>query len=93
MEELDLPLIPVLVAMERAGVRLDFERFESLRAELEARIAAIEGEVAEQAGEAVNLNSPKQVAELLFDRLGLPSGARTKGKTAFSTSASVLSPS
>ena len=90
MEELDLPLLPVLVAMERAGVRLDFERFESLHSELEARIAAIEGEIAEQAGEAVNLNSPKQVAELLFERLGLPSGARTRGKTAFSTSASVL---
>ena len=66
------------------------QRFESLRSELEARIAAIEGEIAEQAGEAVNLNSPKQVAELLFERLGLPSGARTRGKTAFSTSASVL---
>ena len=90
MEEIDLPLIPVLVSMERAGVRLDSDRFESLRLELEARIRAIEGEVADRAGEAVNLNSPKQVAELLFERLGLPSGAKTKGKTAFSTSASVL---
>ena len=90
MEEIDLPLIPVLIAMERAGIRLDFARFEVLQAELEARIRAIEGEVAECAGEVVNLNSPKQVAELLFERLGLPSGGRTKGKTAFSTSASVL---
>ena len=90
MEGMDLPLIPVLIAMERAGVRLDFERFDALRSELEARIRAIEGEVAERAGEEINLNSPKQVAELLFERLGLPSGARTKGKTAFSTSASVL---
>ena len=50
MEEIDLPLIPVLVSMERAGVRLDSDRFESLRLELEARIRAIEGEVADRAG-------------------------------------------
>lgn len=90
MERIDLPLIPVLIGMERAGVRLDFGRFDALRSELEERIRVIEGEVADRAGEEVNLNSPKQVAELLFVRLGLPSGARTKGKTAFSTSASVL---
>ncbi|MDR2527871.1 MAG: DNA polymerase I [Synergistaceae bacterium] len=90
MEQVDLPLVPVLVGMERGGIRLSLKVFAALRKELEARLAVIEREVSAAAGEEINLNSPKQVAWLLFDRLGFPSGAKTKGKTGFSTSASVL---
>ena len=90
MEQIDLPLIPVLVEMERGGIRLAPKIFMELQRELEERIGAIEKEIAALAGEEINLNSPKQVAWLLFEKLGLPSGAKTKGKTAFSTSASVL---
>ncbi len=90
MNNLDLPLIPVLVEMERGGIRLAPKTFMALQKELEERIAAIESEIAEAAGEEINLNSPKQVAWLLFERLGLPAGAKTKGKTGFSTSAAVL---
>ena len=90
MEQIDLPLIPVLIEMERGGIRLAPKIFMELQRELEERIGAIEREIAVLAGEEINLNSPKQVAWLLFERLGLPSGAKTKGKTAFSTSASVL---
>jgi DNA polymerase-1 len=90
MERVDLPLIPVLVEMERGGIRLAPKAFVELQRELEERRAAIEQEIGAAAGEEINLNSPKQVAWLLFERLGLPSGAKTKGKTGFSTSASVL---
>ena len=90
MEELDLPLLPVLDRMERWGVRLDPERFAALQRELEARVAAISAEIARQAEEEINLNSPQQVARLLFEKLGFMPQNRTKGKTAYSTSASVL---
>ncbi|MDR2523792.1 MAG: DNA polymerase I [Synergistaceae bacterium] len=90
MERVDLPLIPLLVNMEREGIRLSSKAFTALQRELAKRLAVIEKEVSAAAGEEINLNSPKQVAWLLFERLGFPSGAKTKGKTGFSTSASVL---
>ncbi|GHS85907.1 DNA polymerase [Synergistales bacterium] len=90
MSGLDLPLLPVLVDMERYGARLSNSLYVSLQKELEERVADIELNIAKTAGESINLNSPKQVAELLFERLGLPNGAKTKGKTGFSTGASVL---
>ncbi|MDR1730517.1 MAG: DNA polymerase I [Synergistaceae bacterium] len=90
MRDVDLPLIPVLVEMERKGVSLSSPLFISLQQELEERVASIEEEIALRAGAEINLNSPKQVAWLLFEKLELPGGAKTKGKTALSTSASVL---
>jgi DNA polymerase-1 len=90
MDRIDLPLIPVLIEMERKGIRLSPATFAGLQKELEERVTSIEGEIAARAGEEINLNSPKQVAWLLFERLGLPGGAKTKGKTGLSTSASVL---
>ncbi|MCL2010235.1 MAG: DNA polymerase [Synergistaceae bacterium] len=90
MTQVDLPLIPVLVEMERGGIRLSAKSFIGLQRELEECLAAIDKKICEAAGEEINLNSPKQVEWLLFERLGLPSGAKTKGKTGYSTSASVL---
>ncbi|MCR5347463.1 MAG: DNA polymerase I [Fretibacterium sp.] len=90
MEDIDLPLLPVLDRMERWGVRLEQEHFVSLQGELEKRISDISGEIAEQAGLEINLNSPQQVAGLLFEKLGFTPETRTKGKTGYSTSASVL---
>lgn len=90
MEGIDLPLLPALDRMERWGVRLDPLRFSELQGELEGRIAAIEAEVAARGGEGVNLNSSQQVARLLFEQLGFTPEGRTKGKTGYSTAASVL---
>jgi DNA polymerase-1 len=90
MTQVDLPLVPVLVDMERGGIRLSPKAFSGLQRELEERLSVIEKEIGAAAGEEINLNSPRQVAWLLFERLGFPGGAKTKGKTAFSTSASVL---
>ncbi|MDR2175671.1 MAG: DNA polymerase I [Synergistaceae bacterium] len=90
MTQVDLPLVPILVDMERGGIRLAPKVFSGLQRELEERLASIEKEIGAAAGEEINLNSPRQVAWLLFERLGFPGGAKTRGKTAFSTSASVL---
>lgn len=90
METIDLPLLPVLDRMERWGVRLEPEHFAALQGELEARIAAIAAEITARAGMEINLNSPQQVAGLLFEKLGFVPETKTKGKTAYSTSASVL---
>lgn len=90
MEELDVPLLPVLDRMERWGVGLDDVRAAELQRELEDRVATICARVAAAAGEEIDLASPKQVGELLFDRLGFAPEERTKGKGAWSTKASVL---
>ena len=85
---LDLPLIPVLVEMEQHGIACSLERFGATESALSERLSVIEEQVALKAGETINLNSPKQVAWLLFEKLGLPPGKRTK--TGFSTDISVL---
>lgn len=90
MTDIDLPLIPVLDKMERHGVRLDQGKFDALRGELEVRIKDIEAEAAGLTGGAINLNSPKQISDLLFNRLGFTPESKTKGKTSFSTDSSVL---
>ncbi len=86
--ELEMPLLPVLLRMEERGIRLDPAVFAGLSGELAAAAASIEERVRAQAGEKINLNSPKQLAALLFERLGLPPVKRTK--TGFSTDVDVL---
>ena len=77
--EIEMPLVPVLSAMERRGVRVDTERLQVLSAELAERMAALEREAHEAAGGPFNLQSPKQIQAILFDgdRLGLPVRAKT----------------
>lgn len=87
-EELEVPLIPVLAAMERAGIRLDGEVFEELEERITRELELVEEEIAKVAGEEVNLRSVPQLRELLFEDLGLPVKKRTK--TGPSTDESVL---
>lgn len=88
--DLDLPLLPVLEAMEATGVRLDPAPLRALSAELERRCLECQEEVFRLAGVRFNLNSPQQLAEVLFTRLGLPAPAkRGKNKTP-STAVEVL---
>ena len=77
--EIEMPLVPVLSAMERRGVRVDVDRLRVLSAELAERMAALEREAHEAAGGPFNLQSPKQIQAILFDgdRLGLPVRAKT----------------
>jgi DNA polymerase-1 len=85
---LELPLIPVLARMERAGIRVDPERLRELGLEFGDRLAAIEAHMQGLIGEKVNLASPKQLQELLFTKLGLKAERRTK--TGYSTDQDVL---
>ncbi|MEC9488159.1 MAG: DNA polymerase I, partial [Halanaerobium sp.] len=82
------PLITVLAHMEHVGIRIDEDKFNSLSGELAESAAFLEEKVYKLAGEEFNLNSPKQLGEILFERLGLPVIKRTK--TGYSTSADVL---
>ena len=79
--EIEMPLVPVLSAMERRGVQVDAERLRVLSEELAVRMDALEREAHEEAGGPFNLQSPKQIQAILFDpdRLGLP--VRTKTPT------------
>ncbi len=90
MNDIDLPIIPVLNKMEAHGVRIDREIFETVQAELSSRISEIEYRLAEITGARINVNSSAQVSWLLFDKLKFPPSAKTKGKTSYSTEASVL---
>ncbi len=87
-EEIELPLPPILVDMEEAGMLLDVEYLRQLSEELGKEVDRIEGEIFELAGQEFNINSPKQLGAILFDKLGLPAGRKTK--TGYSTDASVL---
>jgi len=88
-ETLERPLVPVIVAMEREGVKVDRNVLSRLSGEFAQRMAMYEAEAHEHAGEAFNIGSSKQISELLFGKLGLPGGKKT-AKGAWSTDASVL---
>ncbi len=77
-ETLDRPLLPVVVNMEKAGIKVDRAILARLSSNFSQTIARLEDEVYALAGEKFNLGSPKQLGEFLFDRLKLPGGKRTK---------------
>jgi len=88
-ETIERPLIPVLARMERAGVRVDPEALRGLSRDFTQRMAGLEDEIHKLAGEDFNVGSPKQLGEILYDKMGL--GGGKKGKTgAYATGADVL---
>ena len=88
--DLELPLIPVLVAIERAGIRVDGPVLGAQSQHVEHELASRSAQIFELAGEEFNINSPKQLSEILFDKLQLPALKRNaKTKTA-STAVEVL---
>ena len=89
-EEMDLPLVPVLARMERAGVKIDTRALSQMSVELEREIAAKEKEIHEIAGMEFNVGSPKQLGDVLFNRMNLPKPVKYgKGRT-ISTAVDVL---
>jgi DNA polymerase-1 len=86
--EIELPLVDVLAAMEQKGVKLDVDYLKDLGQRLGDQLQLAEAKIHELAGEKFNINSPKQLAVILFDKLGLPVIKRTK--TGISTDAEVL---
>lgn len=87
--DVEIPLSYVLSEMECVGVSIDKEYLNLLTSELDANIARLESRIYELAGEPFNINSPKQVGVILFDKLGLKT-AKKRGKAKNSTSADVL---
>lgn len=88
--EIELPLARVLADVEWTGVALDTAYLKQLSGELEARLTVLESDICGLAGCTFNLNSPKQVGEVLFERLGIKPLRKTKGKTGYSTDVKVL---
>ena len=88
LHEMELPLCRVLAEMELAGFRIDSAALARFGQDLQQRIAALEQSIYDMAGEAFNINSPKQLGAILFDKLQLPHGKKTK--TGWSTNAEVL---
>lgn len=87
-QNLEMPLVYSLDRMEKAGIRVDREQLKTYGDQLKVRIAGLEQEIYDLAGEKFNINSTKQLGEILFDRMELPHGKKTK--TGYSTAADVL---
>ena len=88
LRDMELPLSAILVEMERNGIRLDRSQFDRLAYSIEEELSTLVEKLYELAGEEFNLNSPKQLRRILFDKLGLP--PKKKTKTGYSTDVSVL---
>ena len=88
--DVELPLVPVLVDLERAGVRLDAGALAAQSVAMTAQLSALQEEIHALAGEPFNVNSPRQLGTILFDKLQLPSSKRTGKTKAASTSVAVL---
>ncbi len=86
--DVELPLVEVLVGMERTGVKLDGDKLAEVGEKYSERIADLEREVWELAGEEFTIGSPQQLSHVLFEKLGL--SRKRRGKTGFSTDARVL---
>ena len=86
--EIEMPLVFTLYDMESNGVKIEAEALKIYGEQLGNRIVEIEKQIYEQTGESFNINSPKQLGVILFEKLGLPHGKKTK--TGYSTSADIL---
>jgi DNA polymerase-1 len=90
LEEMELPLIEVLAEMERAGVKLDVELLSRMSADMEGQLVELTARIHELGKGEFNVNSPAQLREVLFGRLGLKSGKKTAKTRAASTAEDVL---
>ena len=88
--EVELPLVPVLREMEAAGVRIDVPKLKQAEEALTEELNALEQQIYALAGETFNINSPRQVGELLFDKLRLDTKAKKSKNGQYSTSEEVL---
>ena len=89
-EELDRPLVPVLAAIERAGVLVDEGHLRGLSRDFAQRLEGLEAEIHELAGRKFTIGSPKQLGEILFDEMSLPGGKKTGKSGAWATGAEIL---
>lgn len=91
-DEIEIPLVPVLADMEKEGIRLDVEFLKSMSVDMQKEIDALEQQIYETAGEKFNLASPKQLGDILFDKLKIGGAKQKKTKTGqYATGEEVLS--
>ena len=90
LNEVELPLAFVLADMESEGVSVDPEVLKEIGARLKEKLDELTGRIYELAGESFNINSPKQLGRILFEKLGLQAGKKTKTKSGYSTNAETL---
>jgi DNA polymerase-1 len=90
MENVEMPLVPVLVNMEMTGTCVDIERLHELSKSFAHQLEALEGSIYGLAGEEFNINSSQQLGNILFNKLQLPVLKKTKKKTGYSTDVDVL---
>lgn len=89
--QVEMPLIPVVVDMQRAGIKLDVAFLEEMGRDLGQRLGELQGEIEEQVGHAINIHSPKQLSQALFDEMGLALPWMRRGASGqYSTAADVL---
>jgi len=86
--EVEMPLVPVLITMQRNGIALDVESMRRMSQEMARQVARLEAEIYDLVGHEFKVNSPQQLAEVLFNELKLPKTKRTK--TGYTTDASAL---
>jgi len=86
--DLETPLLPILAEMELAGIKVDIDLLQELSEEFRTKLAELEKEIYRLAGQEFNINSPRQLGEILFEKLKLPHGRKTK--TGYSTDVRVL---
>ena len=89
-QEIELPLIEVLAEMEMAGVKVDLSALRAISEELEAQLGELEKKIFELSGQEFNLNSPQQLADILFHKFQLTPSRRTRITRKFSTSLDIL---
>ena len=87
-DEIEMPLVFTLFDMEQNGVKIEADALKVYGEQLAEKIVTVERQIYEQTGETFNINSPKQLGVILFEKLGLPHGKKTK--TGYSTSADIL---
>lgn len=87
-EQIELPLARMLCNMENVGIYINEQKLDEMNEQMHKEIVSLEKDIHELAGEEFNINSPKQLGEILFNKLGLP--ALKKTKTGYSTNAEVL---
>ncbi len=91
LDQVEMPLVPVLMQMEMAGVQLDQEKLHALSKSFEHQLQRLEEDIYGMAGESFNIQSCQQLGRILFEKLQLPTFKKTKKKTGYSTDVEVLS--
>jgi DNA polymerase-1 len=89
-EQIEMPLVPILSRVERVGLCLDTELLQALSEEFGSKLVQMEGQIYAMAGGEFNINSPKQLSDVLFNRIGLSTKGLKRTKTGVSTDSSVL---